>query len=393
MMSSPYKTSSSISQLNKLHQTPKSPQRMETPMEEICNEADLNRIDTMATAMNDTHYGNLGSQCPIHPNHVNLGHQELGDFFSQTNKFATLARETNELDHSRFRTMPHGRPVSTFTPNASRPFVSIGQEHQLQIADQQQLYSKLRLIYNANNNYNLCQPQDQHAKHSSLDNSATGFNNETAIGLAVLAQQQQQQANQKTFQAKRDSIYNGMHTGPNQLADSMMAQTNGQTNQQATEQLASFLIDCQQPRQQQIFNQLINHDNQQLINAAAVAGYGIVGQHSGGSAGASTSSSNQSNENNNNNNQQPTPSSESVMSNVTSSINSNSLSEQLISFHGLNSNNNKQTTFNPTKGMTTQNGQTAINTSQLSANNQTGQQATGNNEQSDYALPFPPKWV
>lgn len=397
----PFKANKCNNQLNKMQNSGKlslNQDGIETSIEGVCDEVDLT-ADIGGLAGQNAPFESIRTpvpNCPIHPNQFNGGQEDL--YRDLQNKFSTLTREANELDHGRFRTLPHGRPVSTFTPpNGTRPFASVCQDQQQQFSEQQQqIYSKLRLIYNPNNNYNICPSNDQQKQVNQIDNPGI-YNNQDAIGLAIFAQQQQ--TNQKI---KRDTLYNTLHGNPNELDDIILSPVNQTTNATTQDQLASFLIDYQpQQQQQHLLNQLMSNESQQLMNAAAAA-YGLVGPPSSGSvATGSTVSTSQSQSTEAH--QQATPSSSSILSNVTSSVNSSSLSDQPINGLSGNGPSKQAQTAAGIKGFQAHRGANC-NTNLDSSNcngsshanctNQSVQQATaGNNEQSDYALPFPPKWV
>lgn len=433
LKTSPFKTSNPVSnQISKLHSNSTiKKSSMDHDRIDVADEDNLDRS-------NEARYGNEPqsgimnhlSHCPIHLSNQINSRNETGpasDYLFAQSKFSTLNREPADFEHSRFRTLPHGRPVSTFSPNGN---INVNQvqygpvcRDQQQYQEQQQILSKLRFIYgtnglpngNVNDDYGMFQQQQQHEHQSkllnNLDNNLTVFDEQNAINLAILAQQQ---ADHKSNQMKRDIIRNSMqsnHNHSDQLVDTILSPGNHVSQQTASEQIASILMDCHQnqnQQQQQILSHILlngdNHHNKQQqhqhqhqLNKLNSSAYGIVDQSLNASTVTSSTDSNQSNETTTNQ-QHATPSSSSAMSNVTSSMNGSSLSDQLISINDQIKQANGQTTM---KGYQTVHNANSANSNQnaqaygqtLGPNNQGNLQGGPNNEQSDYALPFPPKWV
>jgi len=170
-------------------------------------------------------------------------------------KFSTIPQE--DLDHAqtqsnRFKTMPHSlRPVSTFLQNGTcrgaigpigytcnsnqHQLGSDDYNHQQQLADQQQIYTKLRLIYNNNSNYNICSDGQKEVLNDAASQSMhTGDNMDSSV-----LPQQQQQLNHKVLACsiKRGTQQNDIYM-------------NNSFNVQGQNELTSLLLDCEQQQQQ-----------------------------------------------------------------------------------------------------------------------------------------------
>lgn len=358
---------------------------------------DLSQFINTSDANNDHHH----CSHPQYQLSSNLAHQSQDECCSPSispSKFATLSSRDNNFDAQhqlgRFKTMPH-RPVSSFIPNANnynqqtlssndaaRYLFNGSQQqshndYQQQLADQQQIYSKLRLIYNSNSNYNLC---SEAQKGVQSDTNQQIYNGDQ-IDLAVLAQQNQKMLactlkRNVQQQQPQQSLY---------VANNVCARPEGNPNN-----LTSLLMDCQQQHHSQVVDSSIENTNNygqyqtnhQVINEsipidqAQLQSNGYNGYGAQSIASGSTSTTNST---------QPT----------TSSSISNNTTEQLINLANGNGSslNQAQNLCSKTNQMSAKINGRCLETNQQQnmAQQQVGQQPT--NEQNDYALPFPPKWV
>lgn len=398
----------------------------------------IEHVDGQQQHQVNDHYGNSILD--------NILPQVTGDSLNQqqanqsVHKFNTLSRnelmqmsngdQCNSHNNNRFRTMQH-RPISTFTPpnaTSARQFASFCNGNAKLNANngtllsntdqQQQIYSKLRLLYsggndanNDSNNANFNLTPEHHNNYNGFINetglvansdnvnqeNALLFQNHDSINLSQLSQRESTNNKNLTI---REQLYNSLQqtngeSQPQQpltsdLVESLILQqqnnqaqnnigsngnndNNNNINDLGTNsEFASFLIDCQQyaNTNQQANNNNNNNPsqfNEQMLN---VATYGLTAPQSL-SSGASTSNGSQSN------NLIATP-----ISQISSSINSSTNQQQLVDLQHQQAKLIMQTNNNNFANQQQQ---------------QVAQPATtnglNNNEQSDYALPFPPKWV
>lgn len=316
-------------------------------------------------------------------------------------KFSTMVRNNMEQhplvqqQTSRFKTMPHQpRPVSSFIPNGNyqntgRCFYNSnnGQrqqqlpqnnDYQHHLNNEQQIYSKLRLICNSHSNYSIC-PEGQ--KEVLLEYPSQLYNPDTN-NVAMLNQQQQQ--NQ---QKMLTCTLKGGNQHQQQLGIYLPNGFNNRIPEANQNELASLLLECQQQQQLVDTNEGYNQcqtDQQTHMNNQQ------VDLNTNNYLAASNALPINSNSTTNSTNQ--TNSGSSVSSNSNGVNSSTSEQHQLINM--ANGNNNNLSI--PNQQCSKLSNQIKVNnTNQQNVSNQSQQQtnqATAN-EQSDYALPFPPKWV
>lgn len=343
-------------------------------------------------------------------------------------KFSTMVRnDNNSIEHhgivpqlqtSRFKTMPHQRPVSSFIPNGSyqntgrcyyntnnqqqqqqrQNLLNNDQQHQQQqhqLNNEQQIYSKLKLIYNSHSNYNIC-PEGQ--KGISVELPSHLYNPD-ASNMSMLATQQQNQ--QKMLGC---SLKGGNQ--PQQLGMYLSNGFNNQIPESDPNELTSLLLECQHQHHQQqqivdsnegytqcqVGQQQIHLSDQQVVDQSTTDYLMAcsVPPASSSSNSASNSTSTQQ------------TSSSSMSSNGNNNNNCGSSSEQHQLINMTNGNNNlnipvgqqcSKMTSNQMKVATNQQQQNVPSQSQQQQLQQQQTNQPTSNEQSDYALPFPPKWV
>lgn len=306
-----------------------------------------------------------------------------------------LMRENFTSDHpNRFKTIAC-RPLSSFATSSNiqnnlvptSRFICNGngqpeqqlnlQDYQHHLNDQQQIYSKLRLIYNTHSNYNLCGIEENPKSSQTILETNDQICNGDTMNLAVLAQEQNQQkllsrtlmrGNQQ--QPKNIYVHNGEYIEQVGLDGNSV-------------DLSS--LNCQQ--QQDTSNNKSNYGqfqvNQQIADANACGNNGLTMSNgynanycapsvASGSTSTNTSSS------------QPT-SSNSI------SHNSNNADQQanLIS---LANGDNATMNLSIAAGAPCQKAKVCP-ASQMQQSISAAQPGPQNNEPNDYAQPFPPKWV
>lgn len=322
---------------------------------------------------------------------------------SPSTKFAPLSRDNDwNGPVSRFRTLPHpgnmNRPVSTFLSSNQPARIICHQQQESNRHDcnsnmdqQQQLYSKFKLMCTSNSHYNLFRDGqlDLNVQVPKLQQAQDIVDRNLQINLTTLVNQQKllnqvysDDREQQSMKSRAIEFING----DQQTIDNLLNQSTGvsQPNQDCQRQIFDTREDL--PRLNFSCNQTNYLEQQHTSEPISYSGFsGPINSHVNGSTTTYTinSSSQQSNSS-------------------AFQIGDNAEDQQLIDIANGNqniANNQAQCPTNVKLNSKSFHGGGGCPVGHLTSATQATQtnlppsQGQPTNEQSDYALPFPPKWV
>lgn len=323
-------------------------------------------------------------------------------------KFATLTRDltlnSNDVQVARFRTLPHPstlvRPIGTFLAN-NQPRIICQHQHDtsqtahdcnLNLDHTQQLYSKLKLMCNSNSQYNLLRDGQFSADNQApkLHHAQELCNRNIQVNLNDLVNQHELVVD--ACHDEHDQCFKNhpsSYPTSNHQVDGMLNQSTGAENSfhncQRTQQHVSSSTSRDDSNRTVSFScNRANYLEQQQPESVSYLGFsGVLGSLSSGST--TTYAANSSSQKSSN-----------------FQVTDDAEEQQLVDVAIGNQNNGTSQTQCSTNlkvskpfhnggcsiGLLTSS--SGVQPSQL---NSTGTQGQPSNEQSDYALPFPPKWV